>query len=190
MIRLARQRSQQECVAVEWLIGDIRRFTLRDPVDLTFCSLDGIDCLLTDAEVIEHLGVVARNLTPGGLYVIELSHPRDCSVDHYADSRYAGTRDGCSVVIDYGTNRPLEANHDMGKVVNVEVTMRVRRNGQERVFVDQALERLLTLDDITELVRQSATLELCALYGDFHIGQPFDAGPSSRRLIVVLRKPD
>jgi hypothetical protein len=159
-------------------------------VDLTFCSLDGIDCLLTDAEVIEHLGVVARNLTPGGLYVIELSHPRDCSVDHYADSRYAGTRDGCSVVIDYGTNRPLEANHDMGKVVNVEVTMRVRRNGQERVFVDQALERLLTLDDITELVRQSATLELCALYGDFHIGQPFDAGPSSRRLIVVLRKPD
>jgi SAM-dependent methyltransferase len=183
MIALAREKAAADGVTAEWLVGDMREFTLAAPVDLALCTLDGIDCLLTDEEIVRHFRAVAGNLRPGGLYVIELSHPRDCSAEHYGGFRYAGERNGCRVTIDWANVAP-----STGRVVVAEVTMSVTSNGTEEVFVDRAYERFLSAEDIVELADASRALGVCGWYGDFDIDQSFDEGHASRRMIAVLQK--
>src|SRR5262245_16213444 len=184
MIALARDKAAADGVAVEWIVGDMRAFAIAEPVDMALCTLDGIDCLLTDEEIVRHFRAVAGNLRRGGLYVIELSHPRDCSAEHYGRFRYAGERDGCRVTIDWAN----VAAAPTGGVVVAEVTMSVTSDGTEEVFVDRAYERFLCASDIVGLADASGGLEVCGWYGDFDVEQPFDEGRASRRMIAVLRK--
>ena len=60
---------------------------------------DGLDALLTNQDLVHHFRAIAGNLTPGGLYVIECTHPRDCSMHEYGEFRYGGSRDGVDVRI-------------------------------------------------------------------------------------------
>src|SRR5262245_11273807 len=182
MIVLAREKAGADGVDVEWLVGDMREFTLGGPVDMAICTLDGIDCLLTDDEIVRHFRAVGANLVPGGLYMIELSHPRDCSAEHYGRFRYEGERNGCRVTIDWANIRPVPRSAE--RVVVAEVIMQVRENGGEETFVDQAFERFLMPDDIARLAQASDVLEVCGWYGDFDVDQPFDDSPSSRRMIA------
>lgn len=184
MIALAQDKAAADGVAVEWLVGDMREFALAEPVDLALCTLDGIDCLLTDEEIVRHFRAVAGNLRRGGLYVIELSHPRDCSAEHYGRFRYAGERNGCRVTINWAN---VAAAPTRGVVV-AEVTMSVTSNGTKEVFRDRAYERFLSAGEIVGLANASEALEVCGWYGDFDIEQPFDEGHPSRRMIAVLRK--
>jgi SAM-dependent methyltransferase len=188
MLALACERATAEGTAAEWLRGDMREFTLARPVDLAICMLDGIDSLITDDDVARHFECVSRNLAPRGLYVIELSHPRDCAPEVYGNIHYEGERDGYRVAIDWGTNTPVRRSGS--GPANVQVTTRVWRDGDQDVFVDEAWESFLTADDVARLARRSAALGVVGWYGDFDLGCPFDDGPASRRLIAVLQKRD
>jgi len=184
MIALACEKASADGVNVQWLVGDMREFSLAAPVDMAICTLDGIDCLLTDDEIVRHFRAVGGNLVPGGLYMMELSHPRDCSAEHYGRYRYEGERNGCRVTIDWANIRPAPRLAE--RVVVAEVIMQVRGNGSEETFVDQAYERFLSPGDIGRLAEQSGVLEVCGWYGDFDVDQPFDESLSSRRMIAVL----
>src|SRR4051812_591661 len=120
--------------AIEWLVGDMRDFQLAAPVELAFCSNSGIDCLLTNVDLVRHLRAVASNLTTDGLYVIELAHPRDCHPYDYGNWRYTGERAGTRVTIEWATNRPLA--DPITHVARVELTMRVQEPGDETVYAD------------------------------------------------------
>src|SRR5262249_29531707 len=61
MIALAREKATADGVEVDWLVGDMRAFALARPVDMAMCTLDGIDCLLTDDEIVRHFRAVAAN---------------------------------------------------------------------------------------------------------------------------------
>jgi SAM-dependent methyltransferase len=187
MIALAREKAAADGLDVDWLVGDMREFGLGAPVDMAICTLDGIDCLLTDDEIVRHFRAVAANLAPGGLYMIELSHPRDCSAEQYGRFRYEGERNGCRVTIDWANVRPAPRSGE--RVVEAEVVMLVRENGTEQRFVDRACERFLAADEIVRLARASGALDVCGWYGDFDVDQPFDDTGASRRMIVVLRTP-
>jgi SAM-dependent methyltransferase len=187
MIALAREKAAAGGLDVDWLVGDMRDFGLGAPVDMAICTLDGIDCLLTDDEIVRHFRAVAANLVPGGLYVIELSHPRDCSAEHYGRFRYEGERNGCRVTIDWANVRPVPRSPE--RVVVAEVVMLVKENGTVQRFVDRACERFLSAEEIARLAGASGALEVCAWYGDFDVDQPFDDTPASRRMMVVLGKP-
>jgi SAM-dependent methyltransferase len=187
MIALAREKAAAGGLDVAWLVGDMREFTVGAPVDMAICTLDGIDCLLTDDEILRHFRAVAANLAPGGLYMIELSHPRDCSAERYGRFSYEGERNGCRVTIDWASVRPVPRPAE--RVVVAEVVMLVKENGTERRFVDQAYERFLSPDELARLAGASGALDVCGWYGDFDLEQPFDETPAARRMIAVLRKP-
>ena len=83
MLELAAARAKSEDLEVDWRVGDMRDFSLDAPVDFAICMFDGIDALLTNDDVVRHLQAVARNLTAGGFYLIDCTHPRDCSYSDY-----------------------------------------------------------------------------------------------------------
>src|SRR5438067_8103866 len=187
MLDLARQHAATAAVDVRTIAADMREFRLPERVDAAFTLFDGIDCLLTNSELVAHLRTVAANLQSNGVYVLELTHPRDCSQWDYGKFRYEGERDGCRVVIDWATNHPVA--DPLTQVVEAQVVMQVREpDGTEYEFHDRARERFVSPQELIALSELSGMLHVVGWYGDFRVEQPFDNTPDARRMIVVLER--
>lgn len=186
MIEMARQNSAEQGLQVEWLQEDMRRFTLSAPVDLAFVLFDSIDALLTNNDLTEHLKAVAANLNPGGIYLIDITHPRDTSLYDYGKFSYHGKRGGTSVDLLWATNHPVFDPRT--GIAEVEVTMKVKENGRKFTLKDKAFERMLFPQEISLLAEHSGVFKLVDWFGAFNINQPFDNSPKSRRMIAVLQK--
>jgi SAM-dependent methyltransferase len=186
MVELALSKAANEGLEVDFFVGDMRSFDLAQPVDLAICMFDSIDALLTNDDLIAHLRCVAANLTPGGLYVVDLTHLRDCSYASYGSFRYGGSRGPVSVEIVWATNDP--AFDVLTGVAEVELELHVDDNGTRHVIKDTARERLLTPQEILLLARLSGVLEVVGWHGDYDVEQPLDNSPASTRIIAVFQK--
>lgn len=189
MLRFAADQASAEGAPVEWLAADMREFRLKSPVDMAICMFDGIDCLLENDDIVRHLKAVAANLVPGGLYLVECTHPRDNSLGGYGAFRYTGERDGTAVDLRWATSPPVL--DPVRGVARVEVELRVRQNGREEVLKDVAAERLVMHpQELQLLADRSGAWGGITWYGDFRLDQPLDNTPASRRMIAVLRRVD
>lgn len=186
MVELARARAGDEAERLSWVVGDMRSFALDAPVDVAFTLFDSIDCLQRTDEFVDHMRAVAASLTPGGLYLIDLTHPRDCSPFDYGEFRYSGERDGCRVLIEWATNSPV-ADH-VRQVAEVALRMTVDDNGERYVYEDTATERFLFPQEIVALAQLAGCFEVVGWHGDYSVAQPFDGSPASHRMIAVLQK--
>lgn len=186
MIDYACLEAQQDGVEVEWIVGDMRNFKLARPVDMAFTVFDGMDCMMTNEEIMQHFQAVAANLTPKGLYLIDLSHPRDCSLGAYCDFRYSGERDGVRVELIWGTNKP--AYHPLTQIADTQVAMHVHDRGEDHVFVSEARERFISAQEIILLAGCSGVFQARAWYGAYDRGQALDNTSASRRMIAILQK--
>lgn len=186
MLELARERAEAEEIAVDWLVEDMRDFVLPQPVDMAVCMFDGIDALTSDDDVVQHLHAVARSLQEGGLYLVDCTHPRDCSYEDYGSYRYAGQREDTRVEVIWSTNGP--AIDPVTGVAEVEIELHVRQNGSMEVIRDLARERCFTAPELSLLVQASGVFRVAAWYGDMSVDQPLDATPRSRRMIALLQR--
>jgi SAM-dependent methyltransferase len=186
MIALARSKDGTESLNTTWLEADMRHIQLSEPVDVAFCMFDGLDALLSNADLAQHFRAVGANLTDQGLYLVDLTHPRECSFWHYTPFHYAGERDGVSAEIQWAVNQP---RFDLvSSVAQVELEMRVNDHGQTWVVHDSAKERLIFPQEICLLAELSGVLQVAGWYGDFDLAQPLDDSPASRRMIAILQK--
>jgi SAM-dependent methyltransferase len=186
MIALARSKDETEGVEATWIAADMRHIQLDEPVNVAFCMFDGLDALLSNADLVQHLRAIGASLTVGGLYLVDLTHPRECSFWHYTPFYYAGQRDGVSAEIQWATNNP---HYDLvTSVAHVELEMRVNDHGHKWVVQDSAKERLLLPQEIYLLAELSGALQVVGWYGDFDLGQPLDDSPLSRWMIIILQK--
>jgi len=186
MVRFAQDQAAAEGVEVEWLAADMRDFELAEPVDMAITVFDGVDALLANDDVVKHLQAVAANLTDRGIYLVEYTHPRDCSLTDYGKFQYSGQRNGVSVEINWAINEPV---FDLATgVVQTEIELRVNDHGQEQVIYDHAQERLLSPQEISLLAQLSGVLEVVGWYGDFDLQQGLDNSPASKKMIAILQK--
>lgn len=186
MVELAAAQARAEGLEVDWRAADMRALALPGPVDLAFTNYDSIDCLLEADDIVAHFRTVAANLTPGGLYIFEHSHPRDSQLYSYGGFSYAGEHDGIRVETDWAVNHP--AADPFTQVVEVEIRMRIVEHGRERIILDRAYERFTSAQEYVALIRISGAFALAGCYGDFSLDQPFDNSPGARRMIFALRK--
>ncbi len=188
MIDFAKAKDAEENVAIEWLAADMRDFSLSQPVDVAFIVFDGIDALQTNLDLVAHFRAVASNLTERGLYLIDLTHPRDCSYESYGQFRYAGSRQGTSVEINWAVNQP-KFDWVTG-LANVDVEMRITPpGGDEFIIRDTATERMLMPQEFYLLAELSGMLEVAGWYGDFDLDVSTN-DLEARRMIIVMQKKD
>jgi len=187
MIAYLDQRASHLHLPVELIVGDMRDFNLDQPVDLAINLVTAISYLLTNEDIVSHLQTVARNLTEGGLYIIEANHPRDYfSGIQFRPIRWTMEREGIVVETTWGGEDP---HLDLAtEVYTMEASYRVRDNGREFFLHDQGLLRLLLPQELRALVALSGAFVPVGWYGDFDLAQPFDASERSWRTIVVLQK--
>ncbi len=186
MIDFARDKAKEDGVDVHWMAADMRAFSLPHPVDAIITMYDSLDCLADNDDIVAHFRAVASWLTPGGIYLFELTHPRDCSPHGYGNYVYCGERNGTKVEIKWAVNNP---RHDaFTQVAEVETILRVVENGKETLYRDKARERYLTPQELVALTKLAGSFRVVECYGDFIQGLRMDNSPQSRRMIFVLQK--
>ena len=185
MIRFATEQASSDGVHVDWITADMRHFQLPEPVDMAICMFDSFDALVKNEDLVQHLRSVGSSLNPEGLYLIDLTHPREVDYDHYADCIYSGERDGIRVEIIWGTNQPRADL--VTALVDTEIEVGIDDHGKLTVFHDQAQERMLFPQELVLLAELSGVVRVVGWHGDYNLDQPLDYFPRSRRMISVMQ---
>ncbi|MCB0195003.1 MAG: class I SAM-dependent methyltransferase [Anaerolineae bacterium] len=186
MITFAQQQPGGKADNLSWVVGDMRQFQLEQPVDMAVCMFDGFDPLLTNDDVIRHFHAVADNLNPQGLYLVQYTHPRYCSLQDYGSFHYEGERDNIKVIIHWAINNPVF--DCITATAEVETKMYVCNKGQEFTTVYKATERLFSPQEFPLLAQLSNRLRVIGWHGDFDLRQPFDNSAASQYMLCLLQK--
>ncbi len=73
MLTAAAEKAVKEGLPVDFLQGDMRSFTLREPVGMAVAFQDGLNYLLSAEEFLRTMQCVARVLLPGGLFIFDIN---------------------------------------------------------------------------------------------------------------------
>lgn len=173
--------------APQFVHADMRDFTLAQPVDLMFCGMSSIHYLLTNDDIARHLRAAARNLTPGGLYVIEAEHPRDTfGVGQSLKHEWEARRGETTVRTRWGGDD--DQFDPISQTTRITVRMDVSKDGDTKTYEFTNVDRRLTKQELAALVENSGVLEAAAWLGVLNVDQPFDNSKQSIRMVPVLRK--
>lgn len=187
MLDFGRQQCTAQGINVEFIEADMRAFQLDAPVDLALCVFDGVDLLTSLDGVVEHVRSVYNNLAPGGLYIIEQTHPRYASIYALNMLRWEGERDGTHVEFVWGVNQP-QADIASG-LAEIHMEMRINDHGQEQVIHSQSIERTTTIQEMKVVAEHVVGgMKVVGYYGDFDLNQPLDWSPSAESMITILQK--
>ena len=186
MLAFAADQAAAENVHVEWIAADMRSLKLNSPVDIAINVFDGLDCLHSNEDLIDHFCAIGQNLTPGGLYLIDVTHPDQVSIANYHSFSYSGERDGVRVNIEWAINSPQI--DIISNVYHTKLRMCINDRGESIEIEDYADERIFTCPEIELLARISGILEPVAWYGAYDLNQPLDHSDGATRMIAILQR--
>jgi SAM-dependent methyltransferase len=187
MATYARERAAAEGVELRSIVGDMRDFRMEVPFDLAATMLDTASYLLTNDDVRRHLRAVAGALVAGGVYVMELSHPRDLfSPDRSTADRWhvdtpAGRLDVEWLAVE-GSFDPITQTTESA----AKLTQRAADGSVIREIVDRCRQRAFTANEIEALVIGSGLFDLVAWYGALSVDVALDASEGAWRMVPVL----
>ena len=181
-------RAQADGVALDTICADMTDFHLPQRFDLALLLMDSASYLLDNDAVLRHLACVAAHLYEGGLYVLEMGHPRDAFRARPGSTQTTWTAE------EQGLHVTTRWGHDddpFDPVTQVdEVRVHLQWSGPEGdgELTDRARQRRFTANEFDALVRASGTFETVACYGSLDVAVPFDNRESAWRMVPVLRR--
>ncbi|HLJ98365.1 MAG TPA: class I SAM-dependent methyltransferase [Streptosporangiaceae bacterium] len=188
MCAYAKAQAAAERVSLTVVQADMRHFAIEAAgFDLAITMLNSLCHLLTLDDLVAHIESVARHVTDGGMYVIELAHPADVfTADMRTSSEWTTDTGDGSVTVRWGG--PADHIDPVTQVTDEHVVVTFRsKNGTVRTVNDVVPSRFWTLTEMEAAVRLSGGFAVAARYGDFDADLPLDA-PGAWRMILVLRR--
>lgn len=152
MVAYGVEKAKEKSVSVTYLQGDMRSFELPEPEDLAAIFMDSTSYLLTNEDVISHLRSVASVLNKDGLYLLEMSHPRDVfSVGKSSSTDWTEKQDGIEVSVQWGAEGdPFDP---IKQTTTVTAKLKFKTPDEEGEIIDrsglvalQRRERMLNYD--------------------------------------------
>jgi SAM-dependent methyltransferase len=174
-------------VTVQCECADMISYKSAQRYDLATLLMDSTAYLLTNTQVIAHLKSVADILNPGGLYILEMSHPR--SVFDIAAStvnEWEMEKDGAKVKIAWG--HPDDKLDPITQLTNVSVKLEWEDGDKKGLQEDRSPQRCFTATEFAALVEASQVFEIVEWYGAMKLETPFTNEEQAWRMIPVLRK--
>jgi SAM-dependent methyltransferase len=187
MVAFAEQAARQQGVTVEAVQGDMTDFALASPVALAACLWDTLLILVENQAIVRHLRAVARNLLPGGVYVIEMTHPR-ARLGPPTSGVYRGRSGDVDVEITWGLP---DDPYDSIAQVHLTTVRLVARRGTELVLeqVERLPQRWYGVQELRALIELSGAFSEVHLYG--RSGLPFlplsDSEECDGALLVLVK---
>lgn len=186
MMSYSKHLADQAGVELDYRLGDMRDFKQSPRVDLVITMIDSASYLLSRQDFESHLEAISEALNPGGIYLIEMGHPRDFFSPQRSStvSQWEMERDGITVNLQWGTDdNPIDP---LTQVSRIQVNLRAETAEQRFDFHEEALQRVYTWQELLGLFDHSP-LQLCASYGAFDLNCPIDARDAWRAIAVLKR---
>lgn len=187
MVAYGIEKAKAAGVSISYLRGDMRNFELPEPVDLAAIFMDSTSYLIRNEDVINHLLSVARSLKKDGLYLLEMSHPRDVfSVGKSASTEWTQKQNDIEVTVKWGADGDVFDPIKQTTLVTACLQFKTPLESDE--IVDRSEQRCFTFNEIDALVKASGCFEMVEVIGSLKPNVPFSNDKSCWRMIPVLRK--
>lgn len=165
------------------------------PMDLSFVPLSSIHLLGGVAALEAHLRLAAAALQPGGLHIIEATHPADLTPSGVHHTEWTEVRGDSTIDARFRMHLDRIASEEGGQSVPVTLDVVCSHNAKKGSEPQRAQQRLRQEDrwfipDLAgwrRVIERVPELELAAALGDFNVNVPFDH-TSAWRLILVLKR--
>lgn len=157
--------------------------------DLSFVPLSAIHALITPAAIERHLAVAAELLRPGGVHVIEATHPGDLLPTGVNHTEWTEVRGDTTVEARFRMHVD-RVTAERVVPVTLEVSRSTGSNGRKSGGPRLRQEDRWFIPDLPgfrAIVERSPDLALAAALGDFNVDVPFEH-PAAWRLILVLAR--
>jgi ubiquinone/menaquinone biosynthesis C-methylase UbiE len=183
MLEHARRKSGAAGVAIEWIQGDMRSFSLPSTAyDLIAIGFNGINLLLSVDEALACLRCCRRHLAPRGRLVIDTFLPLparlvDSDIPEKTAS-YVAPEDGAKIAV---TGR--RSYDPFRQIRHLDLTIQSSSSpepGRDDLDIHVYFPQELTL------LAMHAGFDVETMYGDYQMRPP---RPSSSRCILVCRSP-
>lgn len=153
-----RDRSIQDRAAV--FVGDMRACPLSKRFDAAINACEGLGYLTREEEIVAHFRLTAESIRPGGLYVVGITPAWEYPHGEDWDISWTEEEDGLSIRAEWDIEK-----QDYDRRLSHQVCrMEVNDHGRTFRFEDRHLQRLWYLDELDDLVRESARFELVTVY--------------------------
>jgi hypothetical protein len=170
-----------------WILSPIDQRVEASTVDLWFAMLSAVHRAGSIDAIVRHLRAAADLLAPGGVHVIEATHPVDATPQGTTDTAWTERRDEWVVSSRF---RILPSEATAQGLVPTILDVQCRRHDARRVAGALHHEELWVVPDARawrEAVERAGRFEIAALLGDFRLDVPWDQ-PGAWRMMVVLRR--
>lgn len=158
-----------------------------EPVDLSFVLVSSIHHLASAPAIERHLAAAASLLRPGGLHVIEATHPGDLLPTGVHHTEWTEVRGASHVDARFRIHLD-RLGPDRVVPVTLEVARTAKKGGAPPARLRQEDRWLIPdLDGWRALVARVPELAVAAVLGDFNVTVPYEH-QAAWRLILVLRK--
>jgi SAM-dependent methyltransferase len=188
MCHRARDLAKAAGVSLNVIEADMRDFSLPGEFELAITMLNSLCHLLVLDDMLRHLACVARHLSEGGLYVMELAHPADFfAAERRTSSEWSTAVADGTVSVRWGAQDRIDP---VTQVTNEHVSVAYhKRGGTVRTVTDVVPNRFWTATELTAAIRLAGGFSVEASYGDFDADLPLDAADAWRMILVLRRLP-
>lgn len=186
MVAYGLQKAHEAGVPLKYDCADMVHYQSAQKYDVASILMDSTAYLLTNDQVVEHFRSVAKILKPGGLYILEMSHPRSVfQISQSTVNDWEMNRDGISVKVQWGF--PEDRFDPISQLTDVSVRLEYEDGERQGVIENKAPQRCFTATEFEALVRAAGCFEILEWFGAMDIAIPFTNDEKAWRMIPVLR---
>jgi len=145
MLLEAQKKARLAGVRIPFIRQDMRKLTMGHPVDAVICACDGVNYLLTEADVKAFLRSAATSLKPSGVLAFDISNMAKLN----DNGLYAEDMDNQSYIWknEYDTEKQL---------LTMRLSLFIRqKDGSYKKHTEEHIQKAHTVDKITGLLSQS-----------------------------------
>lgn len=187
MVRYGLDKALKVGVDLNYRQGDMRKFSLETAVDLAAIFMDSTSYLITNQDVLDHLSSVVDNLNSGGIYILEMSHPRDVfQVGRSSSTRWTEIEGDIEVQVQWGEDS--DVFDPIKQTTKVTAKLQFQSPEGSGEVVEKSEQRCFTFHEIDALVRASGRFDFIDVVGSLKPGVPFSNTQDCWRMVPVLRK--
>ncbi len=187
MVAYGRECAARDGVEIDYRQGDMIDFTSGDRFDVAVLLMDSA-CYLPDNEAVyRHFESVAAALNPGGLYLLEMSHPRDFwGIGVSSETVWDAERGYKKVHVQWGSKD--DGFDPITQISNVTARIDYVDGLNRGTIEERAPQRSFGVNEFKALVDASKRFEIVDFYGSMNAEIPFSNEKESWRMIPVLQK--
>lgn len=176
MIGAAIEKTSGMGLKIEYHVGDITEFLIKNPVELATCFHDGLNYILEPERLKKVFKNTYRNIGPGGMFIFDLNA-----------LNWIGDVDGRPEVVDEEEVTIIyRTGHDTGgSLWTVNITCFIKDGDIYRKFTEIHRERGYGVREVQKMLEEAGFMFL-AVYDGFTFDPPHN---KSRRHFYAARRP-